>query len=343
MTLQSDYTVGLSKETTYGTYVAPTRFLEADSTLKENVTTAAGAGVRPGKRVLRGARRPIVKRECSGEITLDAVSRGLGLLLNAFFGVNTVTQIGATGVYQQVHTLKTADFSESFTVQVGIPRLGSATTDAYTYKGAQCSTLALEAAADSIITLNAGFVAKELTLAETYAAPSYPADWDLLTFVGGSIYLGGTAFVAPTTTALASAGTVLANVRNLSLSLDNGLDSNGFNLGGGGRRSRPAAYTGNKEDALGGSMTIEYTDRTFVDAYLAQTDLCMIANFEGPAEISAGVKPVLQVSFPLARLNGDIPTPNGGDVITVNHAFAGLAPASGEPVYAVYRSLDTAI
>ena len=32
-------------------------------------------------------------------------------------------------------------------VQQGIPRLGSATTDAYTYLGAQCSTFSLEAAA----------------------------------------------------------------------------------------------------------------------------------------------------------------------------------------------------
>ena len=42
MSIQSDYTVGLSKETTYGAYVAPTRFLEADATLKEAVETAQG-------------------------------------------------------------------------------------------------------------------------------------------------------------------------------------------------------------------------------------------------------------------------------------------------------------
>ena len=343
MTIQSDYTVGLTKEPAYGTFTAPTRFFEAESTLKEKVTTKQGSGMRPSQRVARASRRAIVKRESSGDITLDAMSVGLGYLLGAFFGVSTITQIAATAVYQQVHTLKKVDYLDSYTIQQGIPRLGSDTTDAYTYTGAQCGQLSIDAKADDIVSMKTSWIAKELSLAQAYAAPSYPAELDLFTFVGGSIAIGGTAFTAPTTTALASAGAALATVRDVSVALDNGLDKNGFNLGGGARRSRPAALIGGKEDVVGGSFTVEYSDRDFVDAYLDQADMSLILKFEGPAEIAAGYLPTLQVAVPLIRLDGDLPTGNGGDVITVQHPWTGLAPASGEPVYAVYRSLDTAL
>lgn len=344
MTLQSDYTVGLGKETVYGEGVTPTRFFEAESTLKESVTTKQGSGMRPGHRVARGDRRPVVKRTTAGDISLDAMSVGLGYLLGAFFGVSTLTAIAGGAARQQVHTLKKADFADSYTVQQGIPRLGSTITDAYTYTGAQCGKLEIEAKADEIVSVKSSWIARELHRDTAYAPPSYPATLDLFTFVGGRVALGGAAFVAPGATTLATAGTELATVSALSIALDNGLDSNGFNLGGKGLRSRPAAFTGMKADAIGGSVTVEYTDRTFVDAFLDQADLCLVLTFEGPAEIAADVLPVLQVALPLVRLDGDLPTGNKGDVISVQHSFTGLTPASGgEPVYAVYRSLDTAL
>jgi hypothetical protein len=341
--IQSDYTLGMAKETEYGTLAVPTRFFEPETfSLKESVATAQGSGMRPGKRVARAARRAIVKREAAGDIQLDATTVGLGYLLAAFFGVTTNTETGVgSGVFQQVHTLKTEDWSDSYTIQQGIPRLGSGVTDAYTYTGAQCSTLTLDAPADDIVSVSTSWVARALSLTEAYAAPSYPDELDLFTFVGGSIYIGADAFTAPTDTALASAGTELATVRTAQVNLDNGLDSNGFNLGGGGRRSRPAAYMGGKADGVGGSLTMEYTSRDLVDAYLDQAELCMLLTFEGPTEIAVGEKPTLQIAVPSVFLDGDLPEPNGGDVITTSHDWTGLQGTDPQPVYAVYRSADT--
>lgn len=345
MGLQSDYTLGIAKETEYGTFVAPDRFFEASAfSLTEAVTTAQGSGLRPGNRVARSARRAVVKREASGDIELDAQTVGIGFLLEAFFGVSTVTETElGSGVFQQVHTMKKEDWGNSYTVQQGIPRLGSSVTDVFTFTGAQCSTLSLEAAADAIVTMATAWTARAASTAEAYAAPSYPAELDLFTFVDGSIYVGGDAFTAPTDTALATAGTALATVRQASVELDNNLDANGWNLGNGGRRSRPAAYTGGAEEVISGSFEIEYTGRDLVDAYLAQDELCMVLNFEGPAEIATGIKPVLQIAVPSLFLNGELPQPNGGDVITVEHEWTGLQGTDPEPVYAVYRSLDTAV
>jgi hypothetical protein len=342
--IQSDYTLGMAKETEYGTIAVPTRFFEPETfSLKETVTTVQGSGMRPGKRVARAARRALVKRESAGGINLDATTVGLGYFLSAFFGVTTTTETAAgSGVFQQVHTLKTSDWSDSYTIQQGIPRLGSSVTDAFTYAGAQCGTLTIEAPADDIVTLASTWVARELTLDTAYAAPSYPSDLDLFTFIGGGIYVGADAFTAPTATALASAGAELATVRTAQVALDNGLDTNGFNLGGRGRRSRPAAYMGGKNDAVGGQLTMEYTSRDMVDAYLDQAELCLILTFEGPTEIAPGIKPTLQIAVPSIFLDGDLPEPNGGDVITVQHDWTGLQGTDPQPVYAVYRSADTA-
>lgn len=350
MSLQSDYTVGLGREDIYGQAVVPTRFFEADSTLKETPTVKQGTGKRPGHRVARGDRRVVVKRESSGDITLEAMTRGLGYLLRAFCGVSTLTALGESGMHQQVHTLKRSDFSESHTVQLGIPRLGSDVTDAFTYTGAQCGQLDIEAKADEVVTVKSSWVARELLRDRAYAAPSYPDEADFFTFAGGQVALGAGAFTAPTATELATAGAPLATVRELSASLNNGLDSNGFNAGGRGLRTRPAAYTGVKEDALGGSVTVEYTGREYVDAYLDQADLSLLLTFEGP-DLNEDDDPdavpvpaaVLQLALPLVRLSGDLPVGNGGDVITVQHGFGGFTPATGaEPLYVVYRSLDTA-
>jgi len=343
MTIQSDYTVGLAKESQYGTPVTVTRFYEADSSLTETVTTAQGVGSRPGTRVARATRRAVVKRESAGDITLDAATVGMGLLLNAFFGAVTVTKDGATDVYQQVHTLKTSDFGDSYTIQQGVPRLGGS-TDAYTFSGAQCGQLNIEARADSIVTMTTSWVARALSREIAYAAPSYPAALDLFTFVGGQITVGAGTFTAPTTTVPASqTGGPTAVVREASIAFNNGLDAGGFNLGGQGMRSRKAAYAGNSAETVTGSFTVEYTDQTFVDAYLDQEDLSMVLDFEGPTDIDTGEKPLLQIAIPLLRLEGDLPTGNGGDVITVTHNFVGLQDATGEPVYVVYRSLDTAV
>lgn len=344
MGIQSDYTIGMAKETVYGTPVTPTRFFEPETfSLKESVTTVQGSGMRPGKRVARAARRALVKRESAGGINLDATTVGLGYFLAAFFGVTTTTETAASsGVFQQVHTLKASDWADSYTIQQGIPRLGSSTTDAYTYSGAQCGTLTIDAPADDIVKLSSTWVARELSVDTAYAAPSYPAELDLFTFVGGSIYLGADAFTAPTATALASAGAELATVRSAQVALDNGLDTNGFNMGGAGRRSRPAAFMGGKADAVSGQLTMEYTSRDMVDAYLEQAELCMLLTFEGPAEIAPGLKPTLQIAVPSIFLDGDLPEPNGGDVITVQHDWTGLQGTDPQPVYAVYRSADTA-
>src|SRR5690606_7286252 len=123
MTNQLDASIGLKKETTYGTYATPNVFPEPVSdTLDVAITVTEGAGLRVGSRVARSARRRQSKFEPGGNIEVEAASSGLGVFLGAAFGAVTNTEIPvSTGVYQQVHTPKADDFLDSYTIQKGIP------------------------------------------------------------------------------------------------------------------------------------------------------------------------------------------------------------------------------
>ena len=342
MTTQLDCSIGLKKETTYGTGVTVDQFLEFTSeSLDRKATYVQGKGLRVGARVARADRRYLGKEVSEGGITVEAASKGLGILLNAALGTVTTTVVPAQtpAVYQQVHTPATTDPLNSYTIQKGIPPLGGGATTPITFLGAQCKSLELSAKAGDIVEVATDWTAREVVTATAYAPPSYPTGIELFTFVHGAICVGGTV-TGPTATAIATGGTAVANINEFSLKWDNGLDDAGWNLGGAGKRSRRAvAGVG----GLSGKLTAEYDSTVLRDAYLAQTDLSLLLTFTHSATIGTNAKPVLQVWVPVINLEGGLPTANGGDVITQSIDFTGLDNLTNAPLTIVYVSTDTAV
>jgi hypothetical protein len=342
MTTQLDCSLGLKKETTYGTFAVPDQFLEFTSeSLDANLEFTQGAGMRVGSRVDRGGRRVLAKTAPAGSISLEAASSGLGALLEAAFGAVTNTEVPtSTGVYQQVHTPKTSDYLDSFTIQKGIPPLGGGATHALSFLGAMCDSIEFSASDGGLLMVSTAWKAQDIVTDESYAAPSYPATLDLFHFVHGKIYVGNTITKATDTALASAAGSELANIRAFSLKCENGLDDAGFNLGGAGKRTRKNALG---KAAISGSMTAEYDAATLRDAYLNNTDLTLLLTFTLPDAIATDIYPVLQIHVPLIKLEGELPKANGGDVITQTIPFTGLdsLAASTEPIYVVYRTEDT--
>ena len=101
-----DWSVGIGKESVFGTAVTPTRWLEFTEPKPLTIDRGIkqGAGLRPGSRVARAARRVKTIRQASGDITVEAFSKGLGLLLEACMGSGVSTVVSGA-VYQQVHSL----------------------------------------------------------------------------------------------------------------------------------------------------------------------------------------------------------------------------------------------
>lgn len=340
MTTQLDASVGFKKETTFGTGVTVDRFLEfTEESFDFERTYYQGTGLRRGTRVARSGRRALVSDGAAGDISLEVPTKGLGTFLELIFGVATSTLV-SVGLYQQLFTPILDDYLPSATIQKGIPRLGANTVDAYTMRGCINSSWELAMANADVLKLSTSWVGKELDTTVAYAVPTYPTPIDLFSFVGASITVGG-AVTVPTTTALAAGGTTVANVRDFTIGMQQGLDSNGRNIGGAGKRTRPPAVG---MAAITGTVTAEYDSTILRDAVRDQTSLALVATFQGPTDITAGNRPTLQITCPDIRFESEMPKASSGDVITQSlpfSAYDGLVAAS--PIYVAVRTGDTAL
>lgn len=342
MTTQLDCSIGLKKETTYGTAVVVDRFVEfVDESLAWNPTFVQGAGMRVGSRAARSARRVLAKQAAGGDFTVEAVHKGLGPILEALFGSATSTLVPAqTGVYQQVFTLSTTDPIPSYTIQKGIPTIGGGAATPHTFLGAVCQSGEFSASNSDIVKIKTSWNAKEVKTDIAYAAPSYVAAPELFHFAQGAITIGGSQTV-PTATALAGGGTTVATIEDFSVSVDNKLDEGGFNFGSGGKRGRkPVVGLAD----IKGKVTAEYSDTSLRDAYLAQTPLALTLTFTVPIVIGASANPTLQIHIPDLRLEGEIPKAAAGGPIKQSIDFTVLDNlVAASPIYVVLRTTDTAL
>lgn len=342
MTTQLDASVSFGVETMYGTAVAPTRSYEfTDEGFDWQPDFVQGVGLRVGSRMHRSARRGLGKQAAGGDFTVECVSKGMGFLWNAALGAS-VSSMVSTGIYQQNHSVLLQDYLPSYTVQKGIPLLGSATITPQTYAGSQCKSFELSVSTGGILTLKQTFMSKSVDTTTSYTAAVYPTAPQLFTFAGGSLVIGGS-ITAPTTTTLATGGTAVADIRDWSLSWDNKLDEAGYTFGNNGMRGRPGALG---LAAGTGKITAEFDTTVLRDAYFNQSDLGMVMNFIAPTVISGAVHPQISVYIPEIRLEGEMPkaSNSNGDVITQSIGYTILdSLVSSGPLVISQVTSDTAV
>ncbi|MDM4761884.1 phage tail tube protein [Galbitalea sp. SE-J8] len=343
MTTQQDVQIGIKKETTYGTAAVVDTFFEfTEEDLAANLEFAQGQGMRYGKRVARADRRRLQAAKPGGSFTTEVVTKGIGKLVEAAFGVGTSTAVPTqTGAYQQLFTLTATDPLPSYTIQEGIPPLGGGAAQPQTFKGMVCSGFDLTLNNLGLVTIKWNWVGQDVDTSTVLASASYATGVDIFTFVDAAITVGGTVTV-PTATALATGGTQVATIRDLNLTLDNGLDQNGYNIGAGGKRGRKPALG---LRAIAGTLTAEYSDNTLRDAYMNQSDIALVLTLKR-ADITIGTSanPAFQIVIPLIRLEGELPKANGGDVVTQSVGFTALdGGVAASQAYVAIVTTETAI
>ena len=331
MTTAQDVSVGLGIESTYGTSVTPTRWLEFTSEdLQWRKAIKQGEGLRVGARVDRSARRVFPTADGGGSVAMEYLPKGLGLLLQAAMGTGSSTLV-STGLYQQVFTLP--DTPVSATIQKGLPRADGSTVDAYTFLGCVCESVEFDFASGEIVKISTSWDAKDVSSAIGYAAPSYATSPAPLHFGGATISTG--TLTAPTATTLASAPTPLAGVRGGTLTVSHNLQNGRYNIGGGGRKDRP----------LVGKRTI--TGKLSVELAAAAPALRTAILTDSPITIVYTVTvgtDVLQLVLPEVKIDGDLPTANGGDQVMQDVNFTVLdGLVAAQPIWVVTRTSDTAL
>ena len=327
MTTPQDCSVGLGVESVYGTAVARTRWFEfLDESFNFVKNVKQGVGLRVGSRVARSGRRVVASAEGSGDLTIEAVTKGLGLLWQLGLGSGTSTLVSA-GLYQQVFTL--GDAMPSATIQKGIPR-ADGTVDAYTFTGCMVESLTIDCPNADNVKVKTSWNAKDMTTATAYTAPSYATGPSVFTFAHGAVYSG--ALTAPTATALGSAATPVASIRSGSITIKHNLKTDRYNCGGGGRKEKP--FAGVRE--ISGSLVAEYADAAFRDAIVNDTSMTLVKTF------TAGLD-VLQIVIPDVRFDGDI-VKASTDLAMQDIKWTGLdGLTAAQPIWIVCRTADTAL
>lgn len=327
MTTPQDCSVGLGVESVYGTAVARTRWFEfLDESFNFVKNVKQGVGLRVGSRVARSGRRVVASAEGSGDLTIEAVTKGLGLLWQLGLGSGTSTLVSA-GLYQQVFTL--GDAMPSATIQKGIPR-ADGTVDAYTFTGCMVESLTIDCPNADNVKVKTSWNAKDMTTATAYTAPSYATGPSVFTFAHGAVYSG--ALTAPTATALGSAATPVASIRSGSITIKHNLKTDRYNCGGGGRKEKP--FAGIRE--ISGSMVAEYADTAFRDAIVNDTSMTLVKTFTAGAD-------VLQIVIPDVRFDGDI-VKASTDLAMQDIKWTGLdGLTAAQPIWIVCRTADTAL
>lgn len=334
---------GIVTETTVGTPVAVTRFVEFDSdTLALTRHIAQGVGLRAsGASAPRGARRILVAREAAGDVTFDVPTNGLGLFLQHMLGSfsgSTPTLISGSA-YQQIHNPGSTQ-GKTFTAQKGAPDT-TGTVNPFTYPGCKISAWELVAAQHKQVSLKVTVDAMDevstTSGATALQTASYGAATGLFSFKDAAVLTGGS--VTTVSGVLTATGTAVASCRNIDIKGTNSFKNDRFFAGS----QTKAENIENDYRAITGQLDLEFSTMANYNAYLADSSSVLQVNFVGGI-ISGSVHNQLSFFFPLVKFeDGVTPQVSGPDILMANVPFTALDDGTNGHLQVVYVSSDVAV
>lgn len=252
--------IGFAQEASYGTYLAPTRFLELNSSsVKFERERIDSQGIRAGRRVLhRWA--PGVQR-IAGDVEFEMAPQGFGLIWLNVMGANVTT-----GTNPYTHTMTPGDLSgKSLTIQVGKPDI-SGTVRSFSYLGCKITQAEISAAVNEYAIMNVSFYGNHLDTAQALGTAAYPTGLTPFDFTKGSVTLAGSAF----------------DVKEFNLTIDNGLAvDRHFIRATTPERSKEPLESTRRE--ITGSMTADFTDLTALNRFINGTEAALVLTFNAGA------------------------------------------------------------
>lgn len=288
------------EESTYGTAVTPNRTYEfVNEKLKNDIGRVESKAVRQGQRFMRSDRWAAGKKDVGGDCEFEVANKSFGLLFKHMFGGVATSQpdnVGAPTVYK--HTFTPGDLPTSLTGQVGRPDVGG-TVRPFTYHGLRISDWELSCAVGEILGLKSTFIGQDEETATALATPAYPASLGLLTFVQGTLTIGGSG----------------QDIKSFSLKGASGLKGDRYFLGS---QLRKQPLEGEMRDCSG-KFDAEFESLTAYTRYTAGTEAQIVLLFQGDtiastyhyeAKVTANV-----------RFDGTTPSVDGANIIQQDLPF----------------------
>ena len=304
--------LGIATETTFNTPVTVTRFYEfTNESLNFNKNTAVGLGLRAGGQLPRSQRRVVTTSDVTGDINLDLPTSGLGLLLAHAMGSFPTKAAGS-------FTFTLGDVAgKSFTSQVGVPQYGGTVTPK-TVGGCKISSWELAVSNAGIATGRFSVDGASFTTATALATASYSAATNLFHFAQSAITVDGSA---------------VANIKDFTLTVDNVIKTDRFNIGSAGIKS---AQVSNGFRKITGTVTAEFTDTVLLAKFLADTSAALSLSFTSGSD-------ALSITVSSVKFDGEAPQVAGPEVIDVNFSFEAYDNGTDAPLTIVYTTADAAL
>lgn len=189
-----DQVVQIAEESTYGTFVSPTRAYEAKAdTFSRDVSYIESVGMRRDLQTIREDRNDTVTLGATGSIETDVLTKGHGLLMKNILGTSAgPTQQGATAAYLQTFSSDDTGPTGSLTTQVSRVDAGG-TLRTFSYNGCVPTGFNITQNLDEALKLTVDFDAEEEVTSESEATPAYPASTDVLDFTMATVEIDDSA------------------------------------------------------------------------------------------------------------------------------------------------------
>ncbi|TXS36925.1 phage tail tube protein [Streptomyces sp. OR43] len=318
--------VGIAAETTYGTYVAPSKFVEfTKESLQLKKVTAQSAGIAAGRLMPLSSRRVVTQRSAAGSLEMEVTNKAMGVLFQSLMGTTvTPVQQAATSAYLQTHLL--ADVAgKSLTLQKGLPL----TTGVVTRKNfLGCKVISAEFSCEvgGMLTVSFELDCKDVEETSVLAVATYPA---MSPFHFGQM--------AVKTGTLASE-VARDGIRKVSVKIERPQATERYYAGASGLKAEPIT---NDQVKITGSLEGDYVDTVLDDLHTSDGGMSFVWDFTGPL-IAAANPERFTIKVPVIKLDDAPPTVEGFDLVKPSFNFTGLSNGTNVPSIE-YMSTDVTL
>lgn len=315
---------GMAAESTYGTPVTVTRFLEMQ---KEGVKNDVGKHFSRGTKdlVVRSSRSRTYSKGCMGTIEFEVMNKGFGLLLQHCLGSGSVAQVGATDEYDHTITvdLTNGKFGRMATVQIGRPDVGG-TVRPFTYAGGKVVEFEFSSELDGPLLLSTTWDFQSETTGTALASASYPSSPQSFIFIDGAMEIDGVAVA----------------VKSGKIGGKWALDTDRRFLGAITTKKQPIA---NGELEITGELVLEFESLTEYAKFVAGTQSALELRWAFGEIGSTGEPYHLTMTVPVVEYTGETPNVESSEVLLQTLPFKALYNGTDNPWTIVYSTSDTAL
>lgn len=313
-----DAQLGYAEETTYGTYVAPSReIVFLDESLTLDMKTVESQGIGTGQRFERTDQWVRGKRQVSGDIHAEVSSKGFGLFFKHLLGAVSTTADGAG----KKHSFTAANlFGKSLSIQVGRPDVGN-TVDPFSYVGCKITKGSFKQQVEGFLEMTLSIDGRDEDTSKTLAAVSVPTaehfDWNTL-----AVTLSGSPL----------------NVTDLEFDIENPMNTDRFFLAASNLKKEPLE---NARRKFSGKLMLEDEGLTNYQHFVNGDIVPIVFTWTGLTTYDTGNYRLI-ITLPNCRFDGTTPNVKGPDIVPQELPFVALDDGISAPVTLDYYTSDAA-